>query len=77
MRFLSKHKTLSCLWVAIPVDCIILYWYTCGANGRSVYGHVITHGAPLRGLRARELRSAGLFGGHDVMMKYMYGRVIS
>ena len=51
--FLSKvfffpNKTLSCIWVAIPVDWIILHWYACGADKRlgaiwrSVYGHVIT-----------------------------------
>ena len=38
--FLSKvfffpNKTLSCIWVAIPVDWIILHWYACGADGRS------------------------------------------
>ena len=40
------NKTLSCIWVAIPVDWVILHWYACGADGRSlarsVYGHVIT-----------------------------------
>ena len=40
------NKTLSCIWVAIPVDWLILHWYACGADGRSlarsVYGHVIT-----------------------------------
>ena len=37
---------MSYIWVAIPVDWIILHWYACGADGRSggrsVYGHVIT-----------------------------------
>ena len=45
MRFPAKI-TSSCIWVAIPVDWVILHWYTCGADGRSlgraVYGHVIT-----------------------------------
>ena len=27
--------TLSCIWVAIPVDWVILHWYVCGADGRS------------------------------------------
>ena len=40
------NKTLSCIWVALPVDLVILHWYACGADGRSggrsVYGHVIT-----------------------------------
>ena len=27
--------TLSYIWVAIPVDWVILHWYTCGTNGRS------------------------------------------
>ena len=36
------NKTLSCIWVAVPVDWVILHWYGCGADGRSVYGHVIT-----------------------------------
>ena len=49
--FLSKSpgghvKTLSCIWVAIPVDWVILHWYACDADrrscARSVYGHVIT-----------------------------------
>ena len=38
--------TSSCIWVTIPVDWVILHWYTCGADerslGRAVYGHVIT-----------------------------------
>ena len=65
MRFPAKI-TSSCIWVAIPVDWIILHWYACGADGRSVYGHVITKfsgmgrftdGAPLaRASRARKLR---------------------
>ena len=28
------NKTLSCIWVAIPVDWIILHWYACGTDGR-------------------------------------------
>ena len=72
MRFSVKIIS-SCIWVAMPVDWVILHWYACGADGRSggrsVYGHVITkffrmgslphfltHSAPLRALRARELR---------------------
>ena len=46
MRF-PVNITLSCIWVAKPVDWVILHWYTCGADGRSgglsVYGHVITN----------------------------------
>ena len=34
MRFPIKI-TSSCIWVAIPVDWIILHWYACGADGRS------------------------------------------
>ena len=34
------NKTLSCIWVAIPVDWIILHWHACGSDrlsgGRSV-----------------------------------------
>ena len=45
-RCFLPNKTLSCIWVAIPVDWVILHWYACGADGRSggrsVYGHVIT-----------------------------------
>ena len=45
MRFPAKIAS-SCIWVAIPVDWVILHWYACGADGRSggrsVYGHVIT-----------------------------------
>ena len=49
--------------------CESKQWYSCGADGRAVYGHVITklsrmgsllylltYGAPLSALRARELR---------------------
>ena len=50
----------SCIWIAIPTDWVILYWYACGADGRSVSFcfvffsrmgrllHFLTHGAPLR-----------------------------
>ena len=45
-RDFLPNKTLSCIWVVIPVDWVILYWYPCGADGRSlsrsVYGHMIT-----------------------------------
>ena len=45
MRFPAKI-TSSCIWFAIPIDWVMLRWYACGANGRSlgrsVYGHVIT-----------------------------------
>ena len=34
MRFSAKI-TSSCIWVAIPVDWVILHWYACGADGRS------------------------------------------
>ena len=40
MRFPAKI-TSSCIWVAIPVDWVILHWYACGVDGRA-YGHVIT-----------------------------------
>ena len=33
VRFPSK-KILSCIWVAIPVDWVILHWYACGVEGR-------------------------------------------
>ena len=35
MRFPAKI-TSSCIWVALPVDLVILHWYACGADGRSV-----------------------------------------
>ena len=46
----SAKITLSCIWVAIPVDWVILHWYACGADrrslgqvgGQSVYSHMIT-----------------------------------
>ena len=45
MRFPAKI-TSSCIWVAIPVDWVILHWYACGEDGRSLrramYGHVVT-----------------------------------
>ena len=40
MQFPAKI-TLSSIWVAIPVDWVILHWYACGADGRAG-GHVIT-----------------------------------
>ena len=70
MRFPVKI-TSSCIWVAIPVDWVILHWYTCGADGRSggrctvtwlpsFLGWVVYHiflPIVLRcALRARELR---------------------
>ena len=45
MQILTKI-TLSCIWVAIPVDWVILHWYAWVEDerslGRAVYGHVIT-----------------------------------
>ena len=46
----SAKITSSCIWVAIPVDWVILHWYTCGADWRSLeqvgdhsmYSHMIT-----------------------------------
>ena len=38
---ISSQKTSCCIWVAIPVDWVILHWRACGADGR-VYGHVTT-----------------------------------
>ena len=35
MRIPAKI-TSSCIWVAIPVDLVILHWYDCGAHGRSL-----------------------------------------
>ena len=35
MRFPAKI-TSSCIWVAIPVNWVILHWYACGADRRSV-----------------------------------------
>ena len=35
MRFPAKI-TSSRIWVAIPVDWVILHWYACGADGRSL-----------------------------------------
>ena len=34
MQFPAKI-TSSCIWVAIPVDRVILHWYTCGVDGGS------------------------------------------
>ena len=71
MRFSAKINS-NCIWVAISVDSVILLWYACGADGRTdgpAYAqaitnfpgmgrlsHFLTHGAPLRTLRARDLR---------------------
>ena len=27
--------TSSCIWIIIPVDSVILYWYAYGADGRT------------------------------------------
>ena len=51
MRFPAKI-TSSCIWVAIPVDWIILRWYACGADGRSQIP---------RGLDNSQSRSANVF----------------
>ena len=40
MRFPAKI-TSSCILVAILVSRVILHWYACGADGRSV-GHTVT-----------------------------------
>ena len=71
MRFSAKINS-NCIWVAISVDSVILLWYACGADegtdGRAYaqaitkfprmgrLSHFLTHGAPLRTLRARDLR---------------------
>ena len=39
MRFPAK-ETSSYIWVAIPVDSVILQWYACGADWRTDVGHV-------------------------------------
>ena len=59
LRFPAKI-TSSCIWVVIPVDWVILHWYACGADGRSLARCTVTwlqnflgwvdlptHGAPL------------------------------
>ena len=33
MQFPAKITSI-CIWVAIPVDWVILHWYACGADGR-------------------------------------------
>ena len=65
MRFPTKI-TLSCIWVAIPVDWVSLHWYACGTDRRSVgetYSHMITKisrmGRLLHFLRNGGLRTRG------------------
>ena len=44
MQFPAKI-TSRCIWVAIPIDGVILHWFACGSDGRAVgqtYGHAIT-----------------------------------
>ena len=36
LLFFLLNKTLSRIWFAIPVDWVILHWYACGADGRSL-----------------------------------------
>ena len=31
---ISRQNNLELHWVTIPVDRVILHWYTCGADGR-------------------------------------------
>ena len=38
---ISSQETSCCIWVAIPVDWVILYWRACGADGRA-YGQATT-----------------------------------
>ena len=45
VRFPAK-LTSSCIWVAIPVNWVILHWYVCGADRRTV--------APSLGVRSRD-----------------------
>ena len=35
MPFPAKISS-SWIWVTIPVDCVILHWYACGADGQSL-----------------------------------------
>ena len=35
MRFPAK-KIPSSIWVAIPVDRVILHWFPCGVDGRAL-----------------------------------------
>ena len=69
MRFPAKISS-SCIWVAIPVDWVILPWYACGADRRSLGvrscdyqifsdGYITSFSYPWCSpgvLRARELR---------------------
>ena len=44
-RAISRQKVSSCIWVTIPVDRVILQWFTFGADRCAVgrtYGHVTT-----------------------------------
>ena len=65
LLFFSLSKSLgdlSCIWVAIPANWVILYWCACGANGHVTteisqmhrLPNFLTYGAPLRALRAGE-----------------------
>ena len=62
------NNTLSCIWVAMPVDWVILHWYACGAYGRSLarctvkwlpnfLGWVDYHISLAMGLRPRAVRT--------------------
>ena len=69
VRFPAKISS-SCIWVAIPVDWVILHCYACGADGRSLGvrsrdyqifsdGYITSFSYPwcsAGSLRARELR---------------------
>ena len=49
MRFPAKI-TSSCIWVAIPIDSVILHWYACGADGRGSDNHIFLGGVYMRKL---------------------------
>ena len=64
MQFPAKIPS-SCIWVVIPIDWVILYWYAGGEDGRSLARCTVTwlpnflgwvdlliHGAPLARARA-------------------------
>ena len=80
--FLSKSPGghaifFRCIWVAIPVDRVILYWCAREVDGRStaraVYGHVITNflgWVDLLSYRSPHARASSVWSSAIIIIRY-------
>ena len=69
MRFPAKI-TSCCIWVIIPFDWVVLYWYACGADERAD-GHVITKISRI-GRLPHFRRYGATLARVDLLQKYYY-----